>query len=204
MLKYLLIASIALFGSISGISYAKQHNFQKNGIAYFWENEPNCSESKKVFLDAFLKCYGQVPLDVLRMPSREAMVQWLDNVFEEIYVDYKSSKSSFWFSAKANDKMVGFLVIDSAKYPEEIYLAQLAIDPAYQGQGIAGSMVRSLFDQFPECGRFIVITRCANEEAKGLYTALGFSPSSYIREGYSQELYTGFEYTNQQEPVGKR
>ena len=153
---------------------------------------------KEVFLDAFVKCYFQIPLDVLKKPSREAMVQWLDNVFEEIYADYKSSKSSLWLSAKANDKVVGFLVIDIAKYPEEIYLAQLAIDPPYQGGGIASSMIHSLFDQFPECGRFVVITRSANEEAKGLYNALGFAPSSYMHEGYGREFFTGFEYSKRQ------
>ncbi len=201
MFKYLLVASIILFGSIPGISYGDQHDFQKNGITYVWENEPNCLESKNVFLDAFVKCYGQVPLDVLRKSSREEMVQWLDDTFEEIYVDYKNSKNNLWLSAKADDKIVGFLVIDMAKYPEEIYLAQLAIDPAYQGQGIASSMIRSLFDQFSECIRFVVITRYANEEAKGLYDALGFAPSSYMHEGYSRELFIGFEYVNQQEAV---
>lgn len=197
--KYLLVASIILFGSIPGISYGEQQDFQKNAIAYVWENEPSYHESKKVFLDAFVKCYGQVPLDVLRKSSREEMVQWLDDAFEEAYVDYKNSKSNLWLSAKADDKIVGFLVIDIAKYPEEIYLSQLAIDPTYQGRGIASSMVRSLFDQFSECGRFVVITRCANEKAKGLYNALGFTSSSYMHEGYSRELYTGFEYINQPE-----
>jgi ribosomal protein S18 acetylase RimI-like enzyme len=195
--KHLLVASILFFGVISGISYAEQYDFQKNGIAYVWEKEPNRYESKKAFLDAFIKCYGQVPLDVLRKSSREEMVQWLDDAFEGMYVDYKSSKSNLWLSAKVDDKILGFLVIDIAKYPEEIYLAQLAIDPPFQRRGIASSMIRSLFDQFSECGRFVVITRSANEEAKGLYNALGFASSSYMHEGYSRELYTGFEYINQ-------
>lgn len=199
MFKYLLAASILLFGNIPGVSYGEQQDFQKNGIAYVWENEPSYLEFKKVSLDAFVKCYGQIPLDILGKSSREEMVRWLDDAFDEIYVDFKSSKSSLWLSAKAGGKVVGFLIIDIAMYPEEIYLAQLAIDPAYQGRGIASSMIRSLFDQFSECGRFVVITRCANEEAKRFYNALGFVPSSYMHEGYSRELFTGFEYVNQQE-----
>jgi len=105
MLKHLLVASILLVGSIPGISYGEQHDFQKNGITYVWESVPNCLESKKVFLDAFVKCYSQVPLDVLRKSSREEMVQWLDDAFEGTYVDYKSSKSSLWLSAKADVKL---------------------------------------------------------------------------------------------------
>jgi len=201
MLKHLLTAAVLLLGSIPEISYAEQHDFQKNGIAYVWEDAPNYLESKKVFLDAFVTSYNQIPLDVLRKPSREAMVQWLDDAFEDVYGDYKNSQTSLWLSAKADDKIIGVLVIDTAKFPEEIYLAELAIDPAYQGKGIASSMIRSLFDQFSECGKFVVITRCANEGAKSLYTHLGFSPSSYIHPGYSRELYTGFEYTPPQKPV---
>ncbi len=199
MYKYLLVVSIIVLGSIPGISYGEQQDFQKNGIAYVWDHEPSYLESKKVFLDAFVKCYNPIPLHVLRKSSREEMVQWLDYAFEETYVDYKNSKNSLWLSAKVHDKVVGCLIIDIAKYPEEMYLAQLAIDPAYQGRGIASSMIRSLFDQFSDCSRFVVITRCANEEAKGLYNALGFTSSSYMHEGYSRELYTGFEYINRKE-----
>jgi len=83
-----------------------------------------------------------------------------------------------------------------AKYPEEIYLAQLALDPLYQRQGVASTMVRSLFDQFSECGKFVVITRCANQGAKEFYHSLDFAPSSYMHEDYNQELYTGLEYIN--------
>ncbi len=194
--KYVLLVSIMLFGSIPESSYAEQYNFQKRGISYVWEKEPHRSESKKVFLNAFVKCYDRISLDLLKQPSRKAMIQWLNGAFKETYVDFKNSKNILWISAKVNNKTVGFLVIDVEKHPEEIYLSQLSIDPAHQGKGIATSLIRSLFDQFPECHKFVAITRIVNEEAKGLYHSLGFSPGSYMREGYSPELYTGFEYTN--------
>jgi ribosomal protein S18 acetylase RimI-like enzyme len=196
MLKYWLILLIALTGTIRGISHDKPCDFQKNGIDYVWESEPNHSESKRVFLNAFIKCYDQVPLDALRQPSREAVAQWLDNAFEITYADYKNSNSRLWISAKANDRVVGFLVIDTEKHPEKIYLAVLAIDPAYQGRGIASSMIRSLFSQFPECKKFVVNTRHINEESKKLYLSLGFVASSYMHEGHNPELYAGFEYIN--------
>lgn len=197
MLRHLLWIWVVLLASIPALSYGEPHDFQKNGVAYVWEREPNSIESKKVFLDAFVKCYEHVPLDVLRKSSREEVAQWLEGAFEEMCADHKSSQNSLWLSAKVDDKVVGFLVIDIAQHPEEIYLAQLAVDPGCQGRGIGSSMIRSLFDQFSECGRFVVITRRANEEARGLYRALGFVPSSYMREGYSREVYTGFEYISQ-------
>jgi ribosomal protein S18 acetylase RimI-like enzyme len=180
MFQYLFLVSIVFFG----ISY---------GIDYVWESEPHYAESKKVFLNAFVKCYNRIPLHVLRQPSHEAMVQWLDAVFDEVYRDYRDRNSSLWLSAKSNDRTIGFLVINTAKYPDEIYLAQLAVDPAFQRQGIATAMIRELFAQFSQCAKFVVITRCANEEARGFYTALHFIPSSYLHEGYSHELYSGFE-----------
>lgn len=189
MFKWLLAILLALF---SVTSYGKQ----KDEIAYVFEENPSYLQSKKVFVDAFVHCYNQIPLEVLKQPSRETMTEWLKNSFEETYKDFKSSTNKLWLSAKAEGSVVGFLVIDTSKYPEEIYLAQLAVDPAYQRQGIASTMIRSLFDQFSECRRFVVIPRCANEEAKNLYKSLGFSPSSYMHEGYSAELYTGFEYSN--------
>jgi ribosomal protein S18 acetylase RimI-like enzyme len=193
-LKHLWIVLLFIWSTVFAISYEQPQNFQANGIAYCWENEPNFSDTKNVFLNAFVKYYSQIPLEVLRQPSREAMIQWLDDAFDEMYADYKNSKSRLWLSAKKNDKIVGFLVIDLAKYPDEMYFAQLAIDPPYQRQGIASTMIRSLFDQFPQCGKFVVITRCANQEAKSFYKALDFTPSSYMHEGYSPELYSGFEY----------
>lgn len=198
MLKKLFIVSMLFLCVISGVSFGQQHNFVNNDITYIWENEPNLIQSKKVFVDAFVKCYEQIPLDILRMSTREEMVNWIDEVFETLYTDYKNSKYQLWISAKAKDKIVGFLIIDIAKYPEEIYLAQLAVTPEYQGRGIASSMIRSLFDQFSECSKFVVITRHANEEAKALYNALGFTASSYMHEGYSAELFTGFEYIKYQ------
>ncbi|HEX4840407.1 MAG TPA: GNAT family N-acetyltransferase [Rhabdochlamydiaceae bacterium] len=187
---------LILFWSIPGIFYGEQHDFQKNGIAYVWESEPNCLEFKKIFVDAHVKSYSKVPLDVLKMSSREEVVTWLEDFFEARYADYKNSKNHLWFSAKVNGKTVGLLVLDITKHPEEIYIALLAVAPAHQGRGIASSMIHGLFDQFSTCGKFVLNTRHANEEAKGFYKALGFVPSSYLHEGLNRELYTGFEYIN--------
>jgi ribosomal protein S18 acetylase RimI-like enzyme len=194
MLKYLVIFIFGLFGDISQICYAEERNFEKNGISYSWESQPDPFENKRVFLDAFIKCYKEIPLEILRKASREAVANWLSESFDETYLDFESSETLFWLSGKINDQVVAFLVIDTTNYPEEIYLALLAVDPTYQGKGIASVMIKALFDQFSDCTKFVVITRCANEEAKGLYKALGFTPSLYIHEGYSRELYTGFEY----------
>ncbi|MFN0065414.1 MAG: GNAT family N-acetyltransferase [Chlamydiales bacterium] len=191
MFKYF----IAPFLLLCGIFYGEPHNFEKNRIAYLWQSAPNYIDSKRVFVEAFVKCYSKIPLDVLGESSREEIVEQLNLGFEKIYVECTESKNFLWLSAEIENRVVGFIVIELTKYPEEIYLAVLAIDPAYQRRGIASSMVHSLVEQFADCGRFVVITRKANEEAMHLYRFLGFVPSSYMHEGYNRELYTGFCYS---------
>lgn len=66
MFRHLLTASIVLLGVVSGISYEEQHNFQKNGITYVWdevlENYKEFLSDKGVVLrqyEAF--CKSDVP-----------------------------------------------------------------------------------------------------------------------------------------------
>jgi len=188
--RYLL--TIALF-AVFGISYGEQYDFEKNGISYVWEKMPDFLESKRIYLEAFTKCYSSYPLEVFKLPAKKTVEQMIEEIFDQVYVDYQSSESYRWLSAKVNDHLIGFLLIDMVKGPEEVYLAHLAIDPSYQGRGIASTMIKSLYDQFPKCVRFVVITRQVNEGAKALYHALGFIPSPYMHEGYSAEMYTGYE-----------
>jgi ribosomal protein S18 acetylase RimI-like enzyme len=187
MFKHLL----AVFFTAVSLLYGELHNFQLNSVSYEWEAEPNFSECKNVFMEAFIKCYDPIPLEVLNKPSRAAMIQWLSDTYDEIYTE--RSPSSRWLTAKIDERAVGCLVIDLEKYPEEIYLAQMAVDPAHQRQGIATTMILNFCEQLPETKRVVVITRKANSEAIELYHALGFADSSYIHEGYSAEIYCGFE-----------
>ncbi|MBS0584693.1 MAG: GNAT family N-acetyltransferase [Verrucomicrobia bacterium] len=194
MIKYLLTSFMLLWGF--GLS-AEENEVEKDAVTavtYVWEDEPDYVTSKKIFVEAFGTYYSQIPLEVLRQPSREAMREWLENAFEEFYTG--SDKNSLWLAAKIENKMIGFLVVDVEKFPEQIYLQQLAVDPSYQRRGVASSLIRGLFKEFRDCSHFVVVTRHANEKAKKLYLSLGFSPASYMHEGYSPELYTGFEYFN--------
>jgi ribosomal protein S18 acetylase RimI-like enzyme len=171
--------------------------FQVGSIAYEWEEKPDFYDCKRVFVEAFTKCYDSIPLDVLHQPSRSMMVQWLGDAFDGFYTTFEKGESDlYWLVAKENKEVTGFLVINLDKLPEEIYLAQMAIDPSYQRLGIATNLVKCLLDQFPEAKRLVVITRIANEEAKNFYQAMGFVKSDYMHEGYSREFFTGFEYKN--------
>lgn len=185
---------LAVFLSFRALACGTPHNFQIGPLSYEWEEKPDFCSCKRVFVDAFTKCYGSIPLEVLHQTSRPLMVEWLENSFDEFYT--KEDSNLCWLVAKENKEVTGFLVIDLRKLPEEIYLAQMAIDPSHQRQGIATNLVTCLLDQYPEAKRLVVITRIANEEVKRFYQNLGFAKSDYVHEGYSREFYIGFEFKN--------
>lgn len=188
---------IAVFLCCTAFVYGTPHNFQMGTLSYEWEVEPDFYGCRQVFVAAFTKCYDSIPLEILHQPSRPSMVLWLESCFDEFYTSFEKGDSNLcWLVAKEGQEVAGFLVINLDKHPEEIYLAQMAIDPSHQRQGIATNLVTCLLEQFPETKRLVVITRIANEEAKNFYQAMGFEKSDYMHEGYSREFFTGFEYKN--------
>ncbi len=203
MSKYSLLIAFILFIFTPGISHAERSDFNKIGIDYVWETEPNFYEFKKVYCDAFIKCYENVLSESLGMTSKEEVIKWVDKHADDVYLDFRNSTSKLCLSAKSDNKIVGFLIIDIEKFPEEIYLSELPVDPAYQRQGIGTTLVQTIFHQFPATTKFVVISRKVNEEAKGLYTFLGFTSSPYMHKGYSNDIYSGFEYVNKQNLQGE-
>ncbi|MBX7066327.1 MAG: GNAT family N-acetyltransferase [Parachlamydiales bacterium] len=186
MFKYLIAILVATTG------FGELRNFQIGSISYEWETLPNYNESREVFMNAFIDGYGSIPLEAFNKSSREELNQWIGVAFDEYY--FMNAPQVRWLTAKENGTFVGCLAIEMEKYPEEIYLAQMAIDPAFQRQGIGTAMIRSIIEQESEVSRFVVITRKVNQAATEFYHSLGFIDSDYIHEGYSKEIYTGFEF----------
>lgn len=186
MLRYLLI----LF--TTSLSILTATNLDR--IQYTWEQSPNFQNSKKIFLDAFIKCYGDLPLEKLQKSSREELVSWLDSTFDETYNAHQNNQDQLWLTAKVDCNEVGFIVIDVSKHPDEIYLMQFAIAPTFQRKGIGTTIIDQLIEQFPKCQKFAVVTRWVNEESVMFYKNYGFKTSPYSHEGYDPKLYGGFEY----------
>ena len=169
-------------------------NFKKNGIEYTWEEDPDYLVSKNLFLKTFQNSYQNISLKTLKQPTRKSMSKWLNQTFDQLYEDFQRSKKYFWFTAKYKGQAVGFLVIDAKKYPQEISIELLAVDPSFQGKKIASTMIRALFHQCQRCSSFFVITRRVLDGAIKLYQSLGFLSSSYLPEGHDQKIYTSFRY----------
>lgn len=185
-----------LFLLFTAAGFSELRNFEKNGISYEWEEDPDFYLCKMFFSDAFITSYSQVPLEDLGFYGRASMVQKISDAFDEFYLKFKSGQSNLrWLTAKEGGVPVGALVADLSKFPKEVYIAQMAVETMHQRQGIATAMVSALLEQLPETNRFVVITRKANRTARAFYTAFGFKDSDYTHEGYSPDWYAGYEYS---------
>ena len=186
---------VCLFFSFAAVCFGELRNFEKNGISYEWEADPDFYLCKMFFSDAFITSYSQIPLEDLGFYGRASMVQKISDAFDEFYLQFKSGQSGLhWLTAKEGGLPVGMMVVDLSKFPEEAYIAQMAVEKMHQRQGIASAMVSALMEQLPEAARFVVITRKANGTARAFYSGFGFKDSAYIHEGYSPEWYAGYEY----------
>jgi ribosomal protein S18 acetylase RimI-like enzyme len=86
------------------------------------------------------------------------------------------------YLAKAGNKIqVGFvqfhaLTIDDQEY---VYIAELAVDPAYQRKGIGTRLIEMVLDSADQSKTpYLILTRSFNANAKALYEKLGFQQMS--------------------------
>lgn len=160
-----------------------------------WDKKPDPDRLREVYVQAFQKAYDPIPLKVLRQPTRDAMTKYLTDGIDATYSCLELFPDTFrCITVYEKNQAVGFLIIDTKNVPEEIYLAQLVVDPNAQRKGIGKELIDFLFHEFPEVHRFTLVTRIANESARKFYTSLGFKTSRYMHDGYSPELFIGFEY----------
>lgn len=176
---------ISLFGDV---------NPPKEDLVFQWQSHPHFDSSKRIFVDAFYKCYDTLSLDVLHKESKEELIHWLEDTFDETYVEHEKNVHLRWLAGIINSKTVGFIIVDTLNLPDEIYLVQFAVDPPYQRSGLGTKFINEIIRQFPGCKKLSVVTRRANYESVNFYNKFGFLQSAYAHEGYSPEIYQGFEF----------
>lgn len=71
------------------------------------------------------------------------------------------------------EAVVGHLVVGT--HPHEVFLARIALLPAWQGRGIGTNIVQDVVRGAAESGLAVRLTvLCTNERAQALYERLGF------------------------------
>ena len=147
---------------------------------------------KSLFIPAFRSTYR----------LHGAFDSWTDGEVDHYLADYfdtaiaprlkDPSPSLRFVSVTAEGKLVGFALFEKTGQ-EEIYVGELAIDPEHWRQGLGRFLMEAILEKEPETKKIWLITENVNRGAQRFYESLGFQPSSQIHEGYSSDLYRGYE-----------
>jgi ribosomal protein S18 acetylase RimI-like enzyme len=131
-----------------------------------------------VFLSAFL-------------PQARSSTEELSAYFNGKIVP-RLEQTPLLLAAIDNGRIIGFALFE--KWEDEgYYLAEMAVLPEYQGQGIGKKLVFSIFEKDPTTSHVLLITETANRWARGFYETIGFKLSSFRHPDYP-ENFIGYEY----------
>lgn len=96
-------------------------------------------------------------------------------------------------SAFDDDRMVGFAIFEKWE-GQSYYLAEMAVLPEYQHQGIGKQLVFSIFDKDQGTEKILLVTEKANKWSQSFYKKIGFKHSSFQHPDYP-ENFIGYEFS---------
>ncbi|MCR5042171.1 MAG: GNAT family N-acetyltransferase [Clostridia bacterium] len=97
------------------------------------------------------------------------------------------------FKACEGDCCVGFII--ASLFECELYIGDLAVRPAYRRAGIAGRLMRTLFDRAGKIEAAYLEVEDGNDAAIGLYEKFGFRKAGFSRNYYEHHRPDGTKYT---------
>jgi ribosomal protein S18 acetylase RimI-like enzyme len=151
-------------------------------------------DEENVFLEAFSTIYENLIKKGL-LHIQGPLNIFLQNAFDQEKKRLiKKYSTDYFFSAKFEGAVVGYISFSNDNEANTMYINQLAVVPKFSNQGIGKALVFSIFTQLPNTKRLVVITRKINKNSIHFYEKLGFHKSEYMRSGYDSNLYVGYEY----------
>lgn len=155
------------------------------------EDETYLQQAEEVFIKAFSKAYKDVSLATLKI---ENLNSFLKEAFNDAIIDLKNpQKNLSCFVATKDNKVIGVIFFAPTKQVNEVYIAQLAVDPAMQRFQIGTKLMDTVIQTYPQTKKIVLTTRKINEEARAFYTKSGFTLTTQVFEGYNPERYMSFE-----------
>ena len=134
----------------------------------------------KVFLQSFL-------------PQGHSTEKQLTLYFTEKITPRIKSKQLL-YTVSHQEQIIGFVLFEKWK-EQNYYLAEMAILPKYQLQGLGKQLVFSIFHRVPHLRKILLVTRIDNTWAQSFYLALGFQRSLFRHPNYPDN-FIGYEYSN--------
>lgn len=146
---------------------------------------------EEIFIKAFDKAYEEFTPEQLGVKDK---LVFLKEAFADVYDDFASGSQKI-IVAKCEGKIIGLAGFKETENSGEIYISQLAVDPAHWQQGIGKYLVFSSKEHFSGLKSLVVIQRKINVIARNFYKELGFKESTYMHSGYNPERYIGYEWS---------
>jgi len=105
---------------------------------------------------------------------------------------YYDVPSEGFLIAEINGKVVGYIVGNINEGCKEGHILDIAIDPAYRGQGIGTILVEHISEMFKRKGanKVRLEVKLKNIEARRFYSHLGFVETQIARHYYRMRGYT--------------
>jgi len=188
LLATLLICNVAASFALEATATNNNKQQQTITIAHLSKDD-DLKEVEQLFIRTFKDAYKDIPLDVLKIENLDA---FLKAAFEDEPEELKKP-NVFCTIAKNANSIVGVISFEPTEQQNEVYIRQLAIDPAIQKQGIGSTLVASITKQLPATTRIIVATRRVNKPAWKFYEKLGFQVCEQVPHELNPERYVGFE-----------
>jgi [ribosomal protein S18]-alanine N-acetyltransferase len=117
--------------------------------------------------------------DVEEIERRAYVTPWSRSMF----ASELGKPTSVCLGAFEGDQLVGYVV--NSRYVDAWHVMNVAVDPDYQGRGIATRLLERLFELTADDGRdgYTLEVRVSNADAISLYEKLGFEARG-LRRGY--------------------
>jgi ribosomal protein S18 acetylase RimI-like enzyme len=137
---------------------------------------------REQLLDVFLSAF---------LPQARFTTEELSHYFNQKIVP-RLEKGQLVHTVFDQDRVVGFAIFENWD-EQSYYLAEMAVSPEYQRQGIGTKLVFSIFDQHPEAEKILLVTEKRNLWAQSFYEKIGFKRSSFEHPDYP-EHFIGYEF----------
>ncbi len=161
--------------------------------------QEDLSACQEIFVEAFMKAYEEFSCEQLGIEDKRV---FLTNAFADVYDDLRHGQQTL-VVAKREGKIVGFAGFKPTEVPRQLYITQLAVDPACWNQGIGRQLVFSALDLYHDVSSLALIVRKINSVAQGFYLKLGFHVSEYMHAGYNPERYIGYEWVRPAQEISE-
>lgn len=163
-------------------------------ITFDWV-KPNSSlvEEEKVFIKSFTEAYKNLSLSDLGVEDKSL---FLKDAFSDVRKDFSEERTLLLTAAK-NGKVIGFVSFKPTEKATQMYIGQLAVDPAYWRKGIGKELVFGISHLQPELTKLVAIGRRKNGIGRNFFLKIGFTECAYMHPGYNPEKYVGYEYSIQ-------